>query len=100
MKIRYSVKDLASAEFLALIEADWVIAYGGVVLHMPEQAVVIDEDMCLVEEPKFVCGRSAKRARIPGIFERISTQRCLECCAKTGLRPGAGSPKNIFKEDK
>ena len=31
---------------------------------------------------------------VPGIFTRMTAQRCRRCCAATGMPQGAGSPKN------
>lgn len=40
------------------------------------------------------CGRHGD-LRIPGLFTRMSAQRCDECCEKTGMPRGEQSPKNI-----
>ena len=31
---------------------------------------------------------------IPGIFSRMGVERCTECCQRSGLPEGIGSPKN------
>lgn len=39
------------------------------------------------------CGRAGLLA-IPGIFTRMSAERCAHCCKKLGYPQGVGSPKN------
>ena len=39
------------------------------------------------------CGRAGKYVP-PGIFSRMGTPRCPECCGALGIEPGTGTPVN------
>ena len=66
-------------------------------LHAPADDVILRRDA--VECGGTECGRSGELA-VPGLFSRDAKHglpRCLQCCRRTGMPPGLGSPKNGSK---
>lgn len=84
---------------LPLSDLDWLITPYGDVLHhatlTPEQEAECEEWGGLYDVPVTLdCGLRRTTVHIPGVFSRMGRMRCVRCCAKTGLPPGKGSPKN------
>jgi hypothetical protein len=72
---------------------DW-LAYGRWDrLHCPTEADYDDTDW-LAYDVTFACGRRRPVAVLPGVFTRMSAPRCAQCCDRSGLPRGDGSPKN------
>jgi len=88
-------------EFLGFGRLDWYVTKAWRALHYvrPEDFTAehrrsMEDDWAVLMPVRLACGRTAAEVRIPGIFTRMSHQRCTGCCRATGLPPGKGSPKN------
>lgn len=83
------------SEWREIAEWDWVWLGLGEVLHAVaslENEATVDDDW--MGRGKTECGLSG-RLSIPGIFSRMSAQRCDRCCRATGMPHGKQSPKNV-----
>lgn len=79
--------------FQKLAEYDWLETEHSTTLHALADGVIDPVNWC-VDKVTFKCGRRVARAFIPGLFSRMSDQRCRQCCKATGMPQGKGSPKN------
>ena len=81
---------------LTLNDMDWVYTFSGNVLHhatfTPEAEAEFND--YANGEGTLDCRKGLVRVEIPGMFSRISMQRCKRCCDRNGLPHGNGSPKN------
>ena len=82
------------SEWLEIAEWDWVWVGQGERLHAVKEITNdADEDWYGVGVTE--CGLYSGYLNIPGIFSRMSAQRCLRCCERTGMPQGSQSPKNV-----
>lgn len=58
-----------------------------------------DFDELVEGEGKTLCGKSGQ-LQMPGIFSRMNSPRCEECCKLMGIPHGSGNPynKGIYEE--
>lgn len=76
-----------------LLECDWLISWGGAYLHFAEDFDEAHWEQYGVWKGKAACGQRGSYF-IPGLFDRMGTDRCSRCCKKLGYPAGVGSPKN------
>lgn len=74
-----------------VVEWDWVVTKTSRVLHCP--TVWDDPDYLAQVVGETACGFRG-RLYIPGVFSRMTLDRCERCCIKVEFPSGMGSPKN------
>jgi len=79
--------------FRGYVKLDWLYFGRYNRLHAPADYDV-DEFNWRAENVTLACGRHTATAWIPGVFSRMETPRCAQCCDALGLPRGVGSPKN------
>jgi hypothetical protein len=82
------------SEWRTTAEWDWTVLGNGDRLH----AVAVLDNEATADDDWYGVGITAcarrGEMRIPGVFERMSLERCGLCCVRTGMPFGAQSPKN------
>jgi hypothetical protein len=77
-----------------IAEWDWVWVGSGERLHALAD---VDDDVAVENDwggpGVTACGRHGWLS-IPGLFSRMGTDRCSNCCKAAGMPLGVGSPKN------
>ncbi len=87
-------------QFLIIASYDWLVTKSGDRLHAPPrnlteaQRELISYNWMIEGPVEIPCGRTVTELSIPGMFTRMSAQRCEQCCKVTGMPAGQGSPKN------
>lgn len=80
-------------ELRTLARYDWVTLASARRLHHAVTFEVDVEGWCYLNVVT-ACGLRRDQAWIPGVFTRMSTERCTRCCDVSGYPHGTGSPKN------
>jgi hypothetical protein len=82
------------------IEHDWLLTKKSGRLHYaritPAQLEYLSEQGLLNwgGPLKLLCGIHILRVFVPGVLERMTTERCRRCCKMLKYPKGFGSPKN------